>query len=72
MSRNIEDLQRLVAKHFDYDGREIECTVPSCDTCLHESERSVDCNLLEDKSACDRFIPISWKDHILIDGKWWS
>jgi hypothetical protein len=53
---------------------EIEQTVPSCDTCLHEEKCGIKPEELEcgGPECCVRFIPKSWREHIMIAGNWWS
>lgn len=73
MSMDREGLIELMDMFLPGDS-EIERTVPSCDTCLHDErcnkdEVAMECGRQE---CCVKFIPKSWREHILIAGDWWS
>jgi hypothetical protein len=73
MSMDMEGLQEMLSNVFLKDT-EIERTIPSCDTCLHEKSCKPDERHYHEKyrSWCDKFIPKSWREHVLIAGEWWS
>lgn len=73
MPDSVESLCKRIQDTFfpNFSADEMEETPATCDNCLFMSAGGP-CGGKEDKESCDDFIPHDWKNHILVDGEWWS
>lgn len=72
MSDDTESLCEMIQDSFIFPATEqMAQTLPICDNCLFMSAGGP-CGWKEDKESCDDFIPHDWKNHILVEGEWWS